>query len=147
MAKLRARDNWYKGRQEVDQPERESIEEGTNSSRRLECDQEQEEAPAEQARSPSRMEDCDNDEERSSSEQRPSRGLESEDTRTKVGKCKKVARKGKPRGPDRQTLTLGGIKKHKKALMRRSKRKSMKMCKAGIPAKMTSKEDTSQCNL
>ena len=88
------------------------------------------EAPAEQARSPSRMENCDNVEEGSDSEHRSSRGLESEDSRRKDGKSTKVARKGKLRGPNRQTL-IG-----------RSKRKINKeMGKASIPAKRKSKED------
>ena len=35
----------------------------------------------------------------------------------------KLARKGKRRGPNRQTLTLGGEKKMEKSLKRRTKRK------------------------
>ena len=144
-AKLRSRYNWYKGKQEVDPPGEEPR--GPNSTSRLESSQEQEGSPTEQASNPSRMEDCVEDE--SASEQNASRMMETEDPRgqereasRKAGRSTKVARKGKLRGPNRQTQTLGGIKKQEIALKRRAKRKvNRERGKAGIPAKKKSKED------
>ena len=84
-------------------------------------------------------------------ENEDSRGLESEDPRRmesegprrKAGRSTKVARKGKLRGPNRQTQTLGGIKKQKKALMGKAKRRvNREKGKAGIPAKKKSKDET-----
>ena len=52
----------------------------------------------------------------------------------------KVARKGKKRGPNRQTVTLEGVKKMDKSLKRRTKRKMNRdLGKAGIPARKKSR--------
>ena len=52
----------------------------------------------------------------------------------------KIARKEKKRGPNRQTLTLGGEKKMEKSLKRRTKRKMNRdLGKAGIPARKKSR--------
>ena len=57
-------------------------------------------------------------------------------------KLTKLARKGKKRGPDRQSVTLGGIKRQKKSQKRRTKRQMNKdMGKAGIPASRKSRAD------
>ena len=57
-------------------------------------------------------------------------------------KVTKVARKGKKRGPNRQTVTLGGIKRQEKSQRRRTKRKMNKdLGKAGFAASRKSRAD------
>ena len=76
-------------------------------------------------------------------EERPSRrmdesarGLEHGPSKRMERRVTKVARKGKKRGPNRQTVTLGGEKKMDKSLKRRTKRKMNRdLGKAGISAR------------
>ena len=57
-------------------------------------------------------------------------------------KVTKIARKGKRRGPDRQSVTLGGIRKQEKSQRRRTLRPMNKeLGKSGIPACKKSKAD------
>ena len=76
--------------------------------------QEHEEASTGQDEIANRMEGCNKVEEDSDSEQ-TSRGLEGDSSRGMEQKSSKRARKGKKRGPNRQNLALGGIKKQEKA--------------------------------
>ena len=57
-------------------------------------------------------------------------------------KVTKIARKGKRRGQDRQSVTFGGIRKQEKSQRRRIKRHMNKeLGKSGIPAIKKSKAD------
>ena len=68
------------------------------------------------------------------------RGLEHGSSKRLDRRVTKVARNGKKRGPNRQTVTLGGEKKMEKSLKRRTKRKMNRdLGKAGIPAKKRSR--------
>ena len=116
MAKLRARDNWFKGRQEVELPE-----DGDEQTHILPGGSRQDTTLAVPV-----MEQMGDMETNKTARKSP----------------KKLARKCKKRGPDRRTLTLGGEKRVEKAEKRRMKRMVNKeKGKAGIKvAKKTNAE-------
>ena len=118
MAKLRARDNWFKGKQEIDPPEQRIP--GQEHSRRQEEES-------------TRMEDHSQGMERKKSlGDSTTGGGEKTGHYTPSGASQKSPQKRrnpprknmkKKRGPGRQIETLGGVKKLKKSLKRRDKRR------------------------
>ena len=121
MAKLRARDNWFKGSQEVEPPGMQEDGSQEESSRGLDSIQESVEVP----------DNPDQDQPMEGRKEAGSSKADKETTRSKYGEdsrrmekkmVTKLARKGKRRGPDRQSVTLGGIRKQEKSQRRRTKR-------------------------
>ena len=121
MAKLKSKNNWYKGKQEVEQPEGQvsGLDGKQKSSSRMETSQ-AENSPensnlTDQSASANRMESSEGEGKQSG------RGM--------------VKNRKKKRGPDRQTLTLGGKKKMEKNLKRKMKQKmNRSRGNAGFPA-------------
>ena len=58
----------------------------------------------------------------SQADKETTRRMEGEPSRRMEKKLTKLARKGKKRGPDRQSVTLGGIRKQETSQKRRTKR-------------------------
>ena len=149
MAKLRSRDNWYKGKTEVAPPGPESPktinasgasrDEGINmpsspnaSGGEPNYSQRMEKPSSDLETSTSMLDD-------STSEMNTNRNQKN---RTPMKVVKKVARKGKKRSPGRQLVTLGGAKKMENALRRRTRRKMNRdLGRAGITAKIKNRED------
>jgi hypothetical protein len=141
MAKLRARDNWFKGSQEVEPPRMQEDGSQEESARVLDNIQESVEAPdnPDQDQPLEGREDAGS----SQSDKETTRSRDGEDSRRMENKkVTKLARKGKRRGPDRQSVTLGGIRKQEKSQRRRTLRHMNKeLGKSGIPACKKSKAD------
>ena len=140
MAKLRSKENWYKGRQEVDPPEEQLSDKDGNqeSSRRMdtsraEGDQE-ETVLADQSDSSNRMETGEDQPDHTSSRM-DGKGGQQEMGQAERGSSRRMENKNKKRGKGRQTLTLGGKKKMEDNLKRKMKQKlNRSKGKAGFPA-------------
>ena len=143
MAKLRARDNWFKGSQEVEPPGVQKDGNPEESSRVMDSNQEGEEATerSDQDQSNS-MDDGRKDAGDSQADQETTKGVERGSSRRMEKKLTKLARKGKKRGPNRQTVTLGGVKRQEKSESRRTKRQiNRDLGKARFPANRKSRAD------
>ena len=133
IAKLRARDNWFKGSQEVEPPGVQKDGNPEESSRGMDSNQEGEEATerSDQDQSNS-MDDGRKDARDSQADQETTRGVERGSSRRMEKKLTKLARKGKKKGPNRQTVTLGGVKRQEKSQRRRTKRHQQRLRESWI---------------